>query len=64
MSQIMEKAWISIFLLNSSDHIYVEASLENVALEAILEQWFSNFNDQTLWCAFSKAKFRAPFHKI
>lgn len=64
MSQIMEKAWISIFLLNSSDHIYAEASLENVALEAILEQWFSNFNDQTLWCAFSKAKFTAPFHKI
>lgn len=29
MSQIMEKAWISIFLLNSSDHIYAEASLEN-----------------------------------
>lgn len=63
-SQIMEKAWISIFLLNSSDHIYAKASLKNVALEATLEQWFSNFNDQILWYAFSKAKFRAPFHKI
>lgn len=52
MSGVMVKAWISMFLVNSLDHVYAEESLENAALEAILEQWISNFNRQTHWCAF------------
>lgn len=44
MSRASVEARVSIFLINSPGHFYAEVSLENAALEAILEQLFLNFN--------------------
>lgn len=46
------EATLSMFLINSPDHFYAEASLANDALEAVLGQWFSNFNGQHHLCSF------------
>lgn len=36
-SKVTVEAWVSIFLINSPDQIYAEASLKNTALESTLD---------------------------